>query len=109
MSHIIRSKLFSPFLQELSRKIDNNYPTLNSVIDNANSIFKLLRPREIKRSETVKQKAVDVNKFPDNFDSNVNKFNFKNVKDTKFISHVRKSTVTLNGSECKFCERVGQE
>ena len=50
ISNIVRNKLFNPFLKELCRKLSFNYPTIAEILENAVSVTKLIRPREIKPS-----------------------------------------------------------
>lgn len=45
-SYIVRSKLYPPFLKELSRKSDRNYPSMNEITGLASSLYKLLKPGE---------------------------------------------------------------
>ena len=38
--------MFTPFLKKLCRKVQNNYPSVKVILDNATSIQKLVMPRE---------------------------------------------------------------
>ena len=56
LSNIVRSKLFTPFLKELCRKVQNNYPSVKVILDNATSIQKLVMPREKPQTTYSKEK-----------------------------------------------------
>jgi len=52
ISHIIFHKLPMPFKQELVRKINNNYPTVNDILDNYVEIIRTLNLRTTKANTT---------------------------------------------------------
>ena len=44
--NIVRNKLYDDFLKEICRKTNDNYLSINIILDNATSIYELLNPTE---------------------------------------------------------------
>ena len=94
ISHIIRTKLYIPFLQELCRKLSNNYPTAKDILDNYSSIYELMNSRESKKAKdkvkyvTEASDRVQLSSDPKHgFSSN------SNVKGCKFCSLINHSSL----------------
>ena len=44
LATIVRNKLYEPFLREIARKVNSNYPQVRTIMDHMSSVTKLLKP-----------------------------------------------------------------
>ena len=85
MSHIVRSKLHSAFLQELCRKVNDNYPLVDEILEHAVSIYKLLKAGAVQPAKTFQNS------------------NFGNASKDSTCNSYEKDTAKKVASGCKLC------
>ena len=101
VSHIIFNKLPFIFKQELVRKCNNNYPTLQEICDNYNDVIKTLlirqnnQPSKFVKSDSVQQQNASENHKP--YNSGIKQYCVTNSKSNH--PEPRKN--------CKFCSSTG--
>ena len=109
LSNIVRSKLYSPFLKELCRKLSFNYPTANNIIENASSINKLINPSgETSNSKPASSNTVKSDNEKSKSDQNSGcrfclRTNHSSLHCKKFLNHSMRKAKALELGLCIRC------
>ena len=104
ISHIVFNKLPSVFRQELVRRLNNNFPDLNQIIDNYIDVVKTLNIKQMRASNEINP-SKSFNKPQDRtrkFNNNSSLQQFSGVAEPA-VGAVPKSKFEGPRKNCKFC------
>lgn len=94
MGNIVRGKLFSPFLREMMRKVDTSYPSVYQILDYSTEIYKLIKPIEGAKNNSLPVLRPKNKLFPSTFSPNSTDFSQRDSS---------KEGSDKSAKGCRFC------